>query len=75
MTHLGKVGARFKEPWRGRVEPNTGYPPNTIGGGSFINAVVAEYRIVVITSVEAFYIFDNNRNLVEIAVRKSTDAL
>ena len=75
IDYLQTTGAKFKEPWRGRVEPNSSYPPNTVAGSSFISSVVAEYNIVLSTSVEAFYIFDSNRLLVEVAVRKSTDAL
>jgi hypothetical protein len=75
IDHLRTIGAKYKEPWRGSVEPNTGYPPTAVAGSSFISALVAEYTIVFTTSVEVFYIFDSNRLLVEIAVRKSTDAL
>lgn len=75
ISHLCNKGVRFKQPWRGVVEPNTGYPPNTVAGSSFIRALAAEYGIVFVTSVEAFYIFNSDRQLVEIAVRKTTDAL
>ena len=75
IAHLRRSGAEFEDPWRGQLDPNTSYPPNTLPGDSYIRAVVAEYRVVFTTSVEAFYIFDANRHLVEVAVRKSTDAL
>ena len=75
LRYLRKEAVRFEPPWRGAVAPNTLYPPNTVAGSSYIDAVVGEYAIVFGTSVEAFYIFDANRRLVEIAVRKTTDGL
>jgi hypothetical protein len=77
ISNLRESGARLQieEPWRGNVAPNTGFPPNTVAGSSYIVAVVGEYRVVFTTSVAAFYIFDSDRRLVEIAIRKTVDAL
>lgn len=75
IRYLRREAMRFEQPWRGAIKPNTVYPPNTIAGSSYIRAVVGEYTVVFVTSVEAFYIFDANRRLVEIAVRKTTDGL
>src|SRR5262249_31595214 len=75
IAYLRRSGARSDKPWRGQVTAGgpRAYPPNTVAGSSFIRAVV-NYRLVFATSVEAFYIFDANRRLVEIAVRETTDA-
>jgi hypothetical protein len=77
ISYLREGGARLQieDPWRGNVAPNTGHPPNTVAGSSYIDAVVGEYRLVFTTSVEAYYIFDSDRRLVEIAIRKTIDAL
>jgi len=74
IAYLDKKGIDYDEPWRGRVEAGTGYPPNTVPGSSFIEALVGEYWLGFVTSVTAFYIFGADRLLVEIVVRKSTDA-
>lgn len=75
LAHLRANGLKPAPLWRGSVEPNTIYPPNTIAGNSFTHAVVGEYTIIFTTSVEAFYVFGQDQHLVEIAVRKTTDAL
>ena len=75
LSYLSEKAESVKEPWRGPVTPNTLYPPNTVAGSSFITAVVGKYSVVFETSVEAFYIFDSDRRLVEIAVRKTTDGI
>lgn len=75
IEYLKKNDMHFNETWRGQIKANTNYPPNSTGGRSFIHANIAEYGVFLSTSVEAFYIFDNNRKLIEITVRKTTDAL
>jgi hypothetical protein len=75
VSRLRANGVEPGEIWRGPVPPNTGYPPSTVPGHSFLHVVVGEYRIVFTTSIEAFYIFDAERRLAEITVRKTTDAL
>ncbi|WP_242162949.1 hypothetical protein [Lysobacter sp. M15] len=67
LAHLRANGLKPAPLWRGSVEPNTIYPPNTIAGN--------RYTIIFTTSVEAFYVFGQDQRLVEIAVRKTTDAL
>ena len=74
LSRLRAKGLTPSPLWRGEVEPNTGYPPNTVAGTSLVRATVAKYRLPFVTSVEVFYIFGPDRRLVEIAVRKTTDA-
>ena len=47
----------------------------TLTRAGFFRVLVGEYRNIFVTSVSAFYIFDQNQRLVEIGVRKETDAL
>ncbi|MBF6023961.1 hypothetical protein [Lysobacter niastensis] len=75
LAHLQAQGLKPAPLWRGAVAPNTAYPPSTVAGGSFTHTVVGEYSLIFTTSVEAFYIFGVDQRLVEIAVRKTTDAL
>ena len=75
ISYLEANDMDYNSPWRGEVEAGTGHPPNGIPGSSFISAVAGEYGLIFVTSVETFYIFDLNRSLVEIAIRKTTDAL
>lgn len=75
---FARLKANGVEPtpvWRGEVRPNTSFPPTTVAGSSFAHVAIAEYRIIFTTTVEAFYVFDADRRLVDIAVRKTTDAL
>ena len=54
--------------------------PYTIVGARSVRAVLGDYRgpdglFVFVTSTEAFYGFDNQGHLLEVWVRKTTDAL
>jgi ABC-type dipeptide/oligopeptide/nickel transport system permease component len=75
LRYLQARGLKPAPLWRGTVAANTIYPPSTAAGNSFTHAVVGEYGLIFTTSVEAFYVFGRDRRLVEIAVRKTTDAL
>jgi len=75
LAHLQAKNLKPAPVWRGTVSPHTIYPPTTVAGTSFTHAVVGEYSLIFTTSVEAFYVFGQDRRLVEIAVRKTTDAL
>jgi hypothetical protein len=57
-----------------RVEPGSDYPRTKIGGASFIHESIAHYWWPFRTDVEAFYIFDDQKKLVDISVRKTVDA-
>jgi len=59
----------------GRVEAGLDYPLTKIGGASFIHESIAHYWWPFRTDVEVFYIFDDDKMLVELRVRKTTDAL
>ena len=74
LTYLRQAGLDPKSPWRGDI-PAGSYPPTSIGGKSYVDAVVGRYSMPFTTSVEAFYIFDSKRRLVDVRVRKTTDAL
>jgi hypothetical protein len=56
------------------VVPDNDYPLSKNGGKSFIFVIVARYRFIFHTSVEAFYTFDDRARLTEIRVRKTTDS-
>lgn len=74
---LNALIRRNRQPspmWRGVIEPGSSYPVSARGGASYTRVALAEYGIVFKTSVEAFYIFDGDRRLVEVGIRKTTDA-
>ena len=75
IKYLNENGMNYAKPWRGDVDPEIGYPPNKVRGSSFIRALVAEHRMIFVTSVEAFYVFDSRKKLVEIAIRRTTDSI
>ena len=75
LSHLQKNGLQPEPIWRGEITPGSQYIKNTVPGRSFFRVLVGEYRNIFVTSVSAFYIFDHDRRLVEIGVRKETDAL
>lgn len=56
------------------VSPLSSYPPTSLDGEGFIRVELGEYRTIFITSVEAFFIFDLGDNLIDVKVRKTTDA-
>ena len=66
------IGAEIDEAV---VEPNSRYPPTKIGGSSFIHAPIAHYGRIFRADIEAFYIFDTNRTLVDLRVRRTVDGL
>ena len=57
------------------IPPNSDYPRTRTGGASFIHESIAHYWLPFRTDVEVFYTFDPAGRLVEIRVRKTTDAL
>ena len=57
------------------IPPHSTYPPTVVGGTSFIHSIIASYRVLFTTDVEAFYVFDASAHLVDIGVRTTTDAL
>ena len=56
------------------IAPSEDYPLNSTGGASFMHETIGEYRVFLVTSVEVFYTFNANGELVDIRVRKTTDA-
>ena len=75
LSHLTNRGLKPEPIWRGEIAPGSQYVNSTVPGRSFFRVLVGEYRNIFVTSVSAFYIFDKDQRLVEIGVRKSTDAL
>ena len=75
LSYLEKEGLKPQPIWRGEIKPGSQYIHSTVPGRSFFRVLVGEYRNIFVTSVSAFYIFDQNQRLVEIGVRKETDAL
>ena len=75
QAYLEDNAVSFTPPWRGPIEPSSEYSPSSVAGSSLIRALVGEYTVVFVTSVEAYYVFDADRRLVGISVRKTTDAL
>lgn len=57
LDYLQSAGLKPEPTWRGDLEANQKYPPNTIPGKSVIRVLVGEFQLVFVTSVEAFYIF------------------
>lgn len=74
LDALAKQDRKPAPMWRGVIAPGSDYPLTTRGGSSFTHVVLAQYGIVFTTSVEAFYIFDSNQRLIEVGIRKTTDA-
>jgi len=79
LAHLAKLGV---EAYFQRVNfpPSDDYPLSATGGAAYINATIGIYAdaawlFVFDTWVEAFYSFDEDERLVDIKVRKYTDAL
>ena len=60
---------------RSRIEPRSTYREIERGGEAWTNVVLDRHGFPFQTWVEAFYVFDANGRLVEIAVRKTTDSL
>jgi hypothetical protein len=59
---------------------NAGYrrsypPPPTVVGVKSIEVNLGEYRTVFVTSVEVYWGFDSKDELIDVWVRKTTDAL
>ena len=75
LSQLRGKGLKPKPTWRGEIKPGDQYIESTVPGQSFFRVLVGEYRNIFVTSVSAFYIFDQDQRLVEIGVRKETDAL
>jgi hypothetical protein len=62
-------------PGGSRAYPGHQYPPATVGGAAWERALVGEHRLIFVTSVEAYYHFDDAGQLAEIRVRKTVDSL
>lgn len=60
---------------RAHVRPGVDYPPTAVEGNSFIHESIGEYGLLFQTSVEAFWVFNSAGRLVDLKVRKTTDAL
>lgn len=60
---------------RVEVPPHSNYPRTRTGGASFIHESIAHFWLPFRTDIEVFYTFDRAGRLVEIRVRKTTDAL
>jgi len=56
-----------------RIPAHSDYPLTRIGGAAFAHETVATDRTPLHVSVEAFYIFDDQRRLVDVQVRKTID--
>ena len=50
------------------------HPVSTTRGEAWTEAVLDRHGIIFATSVEVYFIFDEQRRLVDIGVRKTTDA-
>jgi hypothetical protein len=57
------------------VQPGESYPVSSVPGSGFIHAHLGDYRVLFVSSVEAFFIFGSKQELVDIRVRKTVDAL
>jgi len=75
MTYLKENDMNPDALRTAHVDPDSSYPPSSVEGESFIRALAGEYGVVFTTSVESFYIFDSDGMLVDIKIRKTTDAL
>jgi hypothetical protein len=75
VTAWLRTRGREEVPRKVSIRPNSDYPVTRTGGAAFIHTVVAEYRLIFWTSVEAFYTFDASGRLVDLRVRATVDGL
>jgi hypothetical protein len=74
QTWLEKQGVTA-EIHKAAIPPNSDYPRSRTGGASFIHESIAHFWLPFRTDIEAFYTFNHSGRLVDIRVRRTTDAL
>ena len=74
ISSLKQSGLTPKGPFENSIRPGH-YPKSYVHGEYWAVVLLGEYRVLFVTSVEAFYIFNGAGELVGVGVRKSVDAL